>query len=72
MAYNKIIYSGTTLIDTTSDTATASQIASGYTAHSKEGTQLTGTLEFITYYTGSGTPSSSLGSNGDIYLKVAN
>lgn len=26
--------------------------------------------EVITYYTGSSTPSSSLGENGDIYLKV--
>lgn len=26
--------------------------------------------EIITYYTGSSTPSSSLGENGDIYLKV--
>lgn len=26
--------------------------------------------EVITYYTGSNTPSSSLGENGDIYLKV--
>ena len=26
--------------------------------------------EIITYYTGSTTPSSSLGENGDIYLKV--
>lgn len=27
--------------------------------------------EIITYYTGSSTPSSSLGSNGDIYLKTS-
>lgn len=27
-------------------------------------------IPFVTYYTGSSTPSSSLGSNGDIYLKV--
>lgn len=26
--------------------------------------------EIITYYTGSSTPASSLGENGDIYLKV--
>lgn len=26
--------------------------------------------EIVTYYTGTSTPSSSLGSNGDIYLKV--
>jgi len=27
--------------------------------------------EIITYYTGSSTPSSSLGENGDIYLKTS-
>ena len=40
----------------------------------KSGVQIfgvTGNLSFITYYTGSSTPSSSLGSDGDIYLKVA-
>jgi len=28
-------------------------------------------VPFVTYYTGSGTPSSSLGSNGDIYLQTS-
>lgn len=69
MANNKIIYGGITLIDTTSDTATAAQILEGYTAHGKEGTQLTGTVTFQTIYTGSGTPASSLGVNGDIYIQ---
>lgn len=31
---------------------------------------VTGTLAFVTYYTGTSVPSSSLGSNGDIYLKT--
>lgn len=34
-------------------------------------TSVTGSLAFQTYYTGSGTPSSSLGVNGDIYLKTS-
>ena len=46
MAINKVIYGGTTLIDTTGDTATAAQILSGYKAHSKEGTQLTGSCTY--------------------------
>lgn len=71
MAKNKITYAGTTLIDLTSDTATAGDIASGKTAHIRSGEQVTGTLTFITYYTGTSTPSASTGSNGDIYLKVA-
>ena len=69
MAVNKVMYHTTTLIDTSSDTATAADIANGKTAHSKEGTRLTGTLAFVTYYTGTSDPSSSLGSDGDIYLK---
>ena len=39
----------------------------------KNGVQIfgvTGNLAFITYYTGSTTPSAGLGQNGDIYLKT--
>ena len=40
---NKIIYNGSTLIDLTSDTITAADLASGKTAHAR-GTVLTGTM----------------------------
>ena len=43
MAANKIIYGNTTLIDLTSDTVTASDLASGKTAHDKSGAIITGT-----------------------------
>lgn len=33
-------------------------------------TSVTGTLEVVNYHTGSGVPASSLGSNGDIYIRV--
>lgn len=46
MAINKIIYGGTTLIDLTSDTATADKVLTGYTFHDKSGTIVDGTCDF--------------------------
>lgn len=43
MAVNKVVYGGATLIDLTSDTATASDVAQGKTFHLADGTQATGT-----------------------------
>lgn len=40
---NKVIYGGNTLIDLTSDTITASDLAYGKTAHDKSGAVITGT-----------------------------
>ena len=59
MAINKVEFGGTILIDTSGDTATASEILSGYTAHSKEGTQLTGTADASKLGTASATNSSN-------------
>lgn len=42
MAYNKIIYGGRTLIDLTSDTITANDLAYGVTAHNNAGVLITG------------------------------
>ena len=50
-------------------TALASQINSGATAY-VNGSKVTGTQVIQTYYSGSTTPASSLGINGDLYLKV--
>lgn len=53
----------------TSDaTAAASDIVSGETAYAN-GSKITGSLVINKYYTGSTVPSSSLGSDGDIYLQ---
>ena len=43
----------------------AANIASGVSIFG-----VNGTLAFVTYYSGTGNPASSLGSNGDIYLKT--
>ena len=65
---NQVAVNGTTIIDLTSDTVTAASLLSGYTAHDASGTQITGTLPFVTYHTSTSTPTSSDGSNGDIWL----
>lgn len=61
----------------TAVTVSASELVSGSQTISDNGTvnvtnlaSVTVAIPFVTYYTGSTTPASSLGSNGDIYLKV--
>lgn len=44
MAYNKIEYAGTVLIDLTADTVDAAHLAQGYIAHNKAGNLITGTM----------------------------
>lgn len=43
---NKVIYGGNTLIDLTSDTATADKVLSSYTFHDKSGAPVTGTCAY--------------------------
>ena len=43
---NKVVYGNRTLIDLTSDTVTKDKILSGFTAHDKSGTIITGTCDF--------------------------
>lgn len=61
----------------TAVTVSASELVSGSQTLTDNGTtdvtnlaSVTVNIPFVTYYTGSSTPSSSLGSNGDIYLKT--
>lgn len=58
--------------DTSGTTATVDSVLNGYTFITSAGASATGGVTFVTYYTGSGNPSSSVGSNGDIYLKTVN
>ena len=70
MAINKVVYDGSTLLDLTADTVTASTMLNGTKAHDKAGNSITGTVVIQKYYTGSTAPASSLGANGDIYLQI--
>ena len=62
----------------TAVTVSASELVSGSETKSSNGTydvtnlaSLVVAVPIVTYYTGTGTPSSSLGSNNDIYLKTS-
>ena len=46
MAYNKIVYGGTVLIDLTSDTVDATKLLKDTTAHDKSGAVITGTCTY--------------------------
>lgn len=56
-------------IDTTDANAAQGDIVSGKSAY-VNGSKITGNLVIQKYYTGSTDPASSLGNNGDLYLKV--
>lgn len=68
MAINKVVYNNETLIDLTNDTVTTNDLVKGVVAHDKSGTRINGALIVRTVYTGSETPSNSVGIDGDIYL----
>lgn len=72
MPVNKVIFDNETLIDITDSTITADTILDGYEGYSKSGSKITGNVVVHRYYTGTADPSSSLGSDGDLYLKVSN
>lgn len=68
---NKVEVNGVAVIDLTTDTVTATHLESGYTAHDRSGAPVTGSLSIVTYYVSSSDPTSSQGSDGDIWLVTA-
>ena len=69
MGRSKVVYGGETLIDLTADTVNANNTLVGASGHGADGEAFNGAVAFVTYYTGSGAPSASLGADGDIYLQ---
>lgn len=70
MGISKVDFGKTTLIDLTGDSVNAASLLRGKTAHNAAGEQVVGEVDLINVYTGSGEPSTDLGSDGDIYLDM--
>ena len=70
MGVNKVNYGGRKVLDISDTTATAADVAAGKYFYNADGDKAAGTQVIQTYYTGTSDPSASLGSDGDVYLKV--
>lgn len=70
MAVNIVSVNGSDIVNLTDATAAASDIRSGKTAYLSTGAKASGTLSVVTYYTSTSAPTSSQGSDGDIWLKT--
>ncbi len=71
MAISKVVYGGSTLLDLTSDTVTAAQLASGATAHDATGAAITGTAQITETHNltlSTSKPTASDGAVGDVWL----
>ena len=54
--------------DVSDTTAAAADVASGKHFYTSAGTRTQGSLSFVTYYTSTSNPTSSQGSDGDVWL----
>lgn len=70
MAVNKVVYGTTVLVDLTADTVTAATLASGATAHGKDGNAITGTMAVTHVEIVTAEPSAVSGKNGYIFVKL--
>lgn len=76
MAVNVVSVNGSDIINLTDATATADKILQGYTAYGSSGAKITGTATGgggadQTLYSGTSAPSSSTGSDGDVYVVLS-
>ena len=72
MAVNKIIYNGETLVDLTSDTVTADDLAAGVTATGADGKPVIGLLPKVTIDTELSTTSTNPVQNKTITAALSN
>jgi hypothetical protein len=71
MAVSKVIYGGETLVDLTSDTVTANDLAEGVTATAADGTQITGLLPKVEIDTALSSTSTNPVQNKAIYTELS-
>lgn len=62
---------GTVIIDISDTTATASDVLNSKYFYTATGQKVQGSASYQTIYSGSSTPSSSTGVNGDVYIKTS-
>ena len=72
MGVKKVTFFGDEVFDASGATVTASTLGKGVKAIDKLGDLIEGsaTISTQTYYVGTGVPASSLGADGDIYLRI--
>lgn len=68
---NKVQLGSEVLIDISDTTAVAADVAAGKYFYAASGQKVSGGLAFSTIHTSSSAPTSSQGSNGDVWLVVS-